>query len=228
MNIEEQRGYSSKHYDFHFIAGSTAEKDILNIANIQEICFKEICDFLCVSPTFKIQYFLLETPEFVGKIYGDNEPCNGFANLPDIVYAVYNEEVKCIGYHEDTHILSNLLNWPNSLFLREGLAMYFDKTWWGVPNEEWVKLFIHKDNYLPITKLINNNYFKENSDEITYPISGAFTKYLIERHGRDLYISLYEDKGDDLLTKFEQVYLMKLEYVERDFLDYLSNYNLKG
>ena len=90
--------------------------------------------------------------------------------------------------------------------------MYFDKTWWGVPNEEWVKLFVHKDN----------------SDEITYPISGAFTKYLIERHGRDSYISLYEDKGDDLLTKFEQVYLIKLEYVERDFLDYLSNYNLEG
>jgi len=26
---------------------------------------------------------LLETPELVGKIYGDNDPCNGFANPPD-------------------------------------------------------------------------------------------------------------------------------------------------
>jgi len=48
MGSQEQSKYSSKHYDFHFADGSIAEKDIIKIASIQEICFKEICDFLRV------------------------------------------------------------------------------------------------------------------------------------------------------------------------------------
>ena len=63
---------------FIFAIDSVAEKDILKISKNQENCYKEICDFLGVTPSFKIQYFLLETPELVGRIYGDNDPCNGF------------------------------------------------------------------------------------------------------------------------------------------------------
>ena len=92
MGLQELSKYSSKHYDFHFATGSIVEKDIIKIANIQEICFKEICDFLNVAPSFRIQYFFLETPELVGQIYGDNEPCNGFASLPDKIYAVYKKK----------------------------------------------------------------------------------------------------------------------------------------
>ena len=80
-----------------------------------------------VSPQFQINYYLLETPKLVGKMYGDNVPCNGFANPPNETYAVYNEKVKYIGYYEDAHIISYILNKPQSVFLREGLAMYFDK-----------------------------------------------------------------------------------------------------
>lgn len=79
----------------------------------------------CLS--FKIQYFLLETSKLFGTIFEVNVPCNGFASLSDKIHAVYNKEVKFIGYHENTHIISNLLNKSNSLFLKEGVAMYFDK-----------------------------------------------------------------------------------------------------
>ncbi|MDY0373276.1 MAG: hypothetical protein RBQ86_04080, partial [Candidatus Izemoplasmatales bacterium] len=104
--------YSSEHYNFHFVKDSLAEIDINKIACIQEKCYKEISSFLNVFPTFKIDYFLLDTPELVGEIYGDNDPCNGFANPPNEIYAVYNEKVKCIGYHEDAHIISYILNKP--------------------------------------------------------------------------------------------------------------------
>ena len=219
--------YSSEHYNFHFVKDSLAEIDINKIACIQEKCYKEISSFLNVFPTFKIDYFLLDTPELVGEIYGDNDPCNGFANPPNEIYAVYNEKVKCIGYHEDAHIISYILNKPQSVFLREGLAMYFDKVWWNKSNDEWVRLLIKSDRYLSIRDLIQNDYFLNHTDEITYPIAGAFVKYLINRHGRELFVSVYAFKGYDLLGEIESKYATKIEDIENDFLDSILLPNIK-
>ena len=116
---------SSENYDFYFLKNSIAERDINQIIEIQENCFKEICTFLDIHPSIRIKYYLVDSPERVGEIYGDYEPCNGFACPPDEVYAVYNEKIKCIGPHEDTHILSFTINKPKSSFIREGLAMFF-------------------------------------------------------------------------------------------------------
>lgn len=123
--------YESKHYVFHYMPGSQAELDIVKIAAEQEVCFQYICNVLDLEPSFKIKYYLYNTPEELGRIYGDNEPCNGFAKMPDEIYAVYNETVKCIGFHEDAHIISYTINRPDSPAIREGLAMYFDRKWWG-------------------------------------------------------------------------------------------------
>jgi hypothetical protein len=203
--------------------GSLAEKDIDKIANIQEICFQDICDFLNVAPPYKIKYYLLETPELIGEIYGDNDPCNGYANPPDEIYAVYNEKVKCIGYHEDAHIISYALNMPQSIFLREGLAMYFDKVWWNKPNDEWVRILIKSNRYLNIKDLLQNDLFLNHSDEITYPIAGAFVKYLINRYGKELFISVYSYKGYDLLGEIECKYKQKIELIEESFLKSLDH-----
>ena len=223
MNLPKLIKYSSKHYIFHFVKDSLAENDIDKIVSIQEKCYKEISSFLNVSLTFKIDYFLLETPELVGNIYGDNDPCNGFANLPNEIYAVYNDKVKCIGYHEDTHIISYILNKPESIFIREGLAMYFDKVWWNKSNDEWVRIFLKSDRYINIKNLIQNKFFLNHSDEITYPIAGAFVKYLINRYGKELFISVYSYKGCDLLSELESKYATKIEYIEKDFLKSLDH-----
>lgn len=78
------------------------------------------------------------------------------------------------------HTMSYLINRPYSNFLREGLAMCFDKIWWNKTNEEWIIVFIQISKYLKINKLIQNDFFLEQSDEIAYPIAGAFIKYLID------------------------------------------------
>lgn len=68
MRLPKLTKYASEHYDFHYVIGSFAERDIEKIATIQENCFQDICNFLNVYPILKIQYFLLETPELVGEI----------------------------------------------------------------------------------------------------------------------------------------------------------------
>lgn len=182
------RRFSSAHYDLHFFPGSLAEKEIERIAEKQESCWAAITKTLDVTPPFRIQYYLLDTPQEVGRVYGDNEPCNGFASPPDTVFAVYNDKVKCIGMHEDTHLISYVRSRPDPAFLREGLAMYMDRVWWNRPNEAWVKDFLADGRYLPVPALLENDRFYAYPDAITYPIAGAFTRFLAEKLGMREYL----------------------------------------
>jgi len=69
-------------------------------------------------------------------------------------------------------------------------------------------------------------FFLDHSDEITYPIAGAFIKYLIDQYGTDLFISIYKYKGDNLLRKIESSYASKIDIIEKEFLKSLYNNNL--
>lgn len=218
--------FSSENYDFHFLRDSIAEKDIEEIAELQENCYKEICSYLSIQPNIRIQYYLLDTPELVGEIYGDNEPCNGFASPPDSIYAVYNEEVKCIGPHEDAHILSYTINRPKSAFIREGLAMFFDKLWWDKTNEDWVRSFLQEKIYIDINQLLLDDVFFNYSDAITYPIAGAFTKFLLENYGINKYISLYRYTGDDFENKIKEVYKKEIDDLEKEFISSILSISL--
>lgn len=218
--------FSSENYDFHFLRDSIAEKDIEEIAELQENCYKEICRYLSIQPNIRIQYYLLDTPELVGEIYGDNEPCNGFASPPDSIYAVYNEEVKCIGPHEDAHILSYTINRPKSAFIREGLAMFFDKLWWDKTNEDWVRSFLQENKYIDINQLLLDDVFFNYSDAITYPIAGAFTKFLLENYGINKYISLYRYTGDDFENKAKEVYKKEIDDLEKEFISSILSISL--
>lgn len=137
--------YQSKHYIFNYEKNSYAKRYINEIATLQEKCYLEIVETLNIEFYDKIEYFLCSTPEMVGAIYGDNEPCNGLAVEPNKIYAVYNKDVKCIGPHEDAHIISYSIGNPNSTAIREGFAMYFDRVWWGInlPKEKRLLRFIN-------------------------------------------------------------------------------------
>lgn len=71
--------FETEHYLLHYGAGTPAERDIEKIAALQESCFSHICAVLGLTPDFKIEYFLCDSPEEVGHIYGNDVPCNGFA-----------------------------------------------------------------------------------------------------------------------------------------------------
>ncbi len=214
---------SSQNYDFYFLKHSIAARDIEQIVELQENCYREICGYLNIQPNIRIQYYLLESPELVGEVYGDYEPCNGFASPPDRIYAVYNEEVKCIGPHEDAHILSYTINKPKSPFIREGLAMFFDKVWWEKTNDEWVRLFLKENKYIPIKLLLIEDVFFEYRDDLTYPIAGSFTKFLLENYGVENYIQLYQHTEDKFEDKLKEIYKKDVEEIELDFIESISN-----
>ena len=176
--------FETEHYIFHYGAGTAAERDIEKIAALQEGCFSHICAVLGLTPDFKIEYFLCDSPEEVGRICGDDEPCNGFADLPSRIYAVYNDAVQCVGFHEDAHLISFVHNRPVCPAVTEGLAMYFDRKWWGIENLDWTGYYLKTGRYLPMDRLLDREVFFAHDCAFTYPIAGAFTDWLLTVYGR--------------------------------------------
>ena len=212
--------FETEHYVFHFREGTAAEADIAKIAQYQERCFHHICGVLNVLPEWKIEYFLCDSPEEVGENYGDGEACNGFARLPNKIYAVYSERVQCVGFHEDAHLLSFLINRPDCPAIKEGLAMYFDRKWWGIGNLDWAGHFLKNGQYLPVEKLLDREYFFDQDCTVTYPIMGAFTDWLISTYGLERYLQMFRQQN--MAEAMVQVYGKMPEALNAAFVEYVG------
>lgn len=212
--------FESKHYIFYFGENSKAEKNIADIAAYQESCYRYICMVLKSNPGFKIKYYLCASPEEVGRICGDNEPCNGFAVSPDTIYAVYNEEVQCIGFHEDAHIISYTINRPNCPAIREGLAMFFDRKWWKIQNLDWTGYYLKNGQYISIDHLLDENLFFAEDCAVTYPIMGAFTEWLIGTYGIETYLEMY--RRNNIPSAIEAVYKKTPSELNLEFVKYVE------
>ena len=216
--------YSSPHYLFHYDPDSPAERDIRQIAAVQEACFRYICDVLQTQPEEPIHYYLRRTPEEVGRDYGDNEPCNGFARIPGSVYAVYNDRVRCIGFHEDAHLISERIGHPDCPAIREGLAMYFDRRWWGIHNLDWAIYYYDSGSSPDLPSLLDRTVFFSFDCSVTYPIMGAFTEWLISSFGLERYRAFYA--GRDALEGMRRVYGKAPSELSRAFAAYLRLFSL--
>ncbi|MEG2788346.1 MAG: hypothetical protein RR942_11080 [Romboutsia sp.] len=214
----------SKNYIFHYHKDSTSETMIDQIISTQEHCFNHISKVLQTNFDDKIKYYLCNSAQEVGSFYGDDEPCNAFARKPNEIFAVVNEEVKCVGYHEDSHIISYTLSTPPQVFMREGLAMYFDKQLFGINNLNWVSYFINNNKYINISSLIVNDEFYKKPWNITYPIAGVFTDYIISVYGIDTYLKLYTLLDNNFENCFYKVFKISLEEFEIDFVKYIHSF----
>jgi hypothetical protein len=215
---------TSEHYEFHYKKDSTAEKEIDKIIKLQEASFDHITKVLGTIPKEKLVYKLLESPEEVGKCYGDNEPCNGFTRMPNEIYAVYSSDLKCVGHHEDAHMISYMtLNRPNYNFIREGLAMFFDEKWLGISNDHWVKYYSDEGQLPGLEGLLDNLEFHKTGEMVTYPLSGAFTGFLIEKYGIEKYKNFYKAIKDHIIFEFKMHFSKSIKDLEKEFLSSLES-----
>lgn len=213
----------SKNYIFHYEDDSIALRDIDQIIDTQENCHSHICQVLKVDQVAKIHYYLCDSPDHVGQIYGDNEACNAFNDMKDTIYAVYNDQLQCIGFHEDAHIISAMAyGIPDYIFFREGLAMYFDKVWLGMSNLVWTYYYLEKDPELSLQNFLDRDAFHNLGYMITYPISGCFTDYLIMTYGIDKYLDLYQHLANHPVETLEDLLGESVEVIFERFKTYVS------
>lgn len=230
----------TEHYIFHYNKHSAAERDIHEIASLQEGCYTFISGSLNTKIDRKIHYHLFDTPEEVGAQYAlvynceNDGPCNGFA-LPstrskdgeDHVFAVYNDEVQCVGFHEDAHIISYSLARPEPQFIREGLAMFFDRYWWGIDNYSWTCRYLERGDMPSIASLLIRENFNCFDCMITYPIAGTFTSYLIDRYGMSRYLEFYKTCGSSPERAIEKIFGETIEAIEESFIRYIKMFRLR-
>ena len=218
---DKTESFVSEHYVFHFQRESLAEKEIAAIAHEQEQCFSKIRAVLQVDYPEKIHYYFTSSPLAIGRIFWEEgTPCNGVAlcgRAQPKIYAVYNEAVKCIGSHEDTHLISFQINYPESDFVVEGLAMFMDGLWWGIPNEVWTAYYKQKHPELAVRNLLDNEVFAQQGCQITYPIAGAFTKYLIDAFGKEKYLAFYRYTKEDYEDIFISIFKTAFADIEKNF-----------
>lgn len=220
--------HRTQHYIFHVHPGSVAQRDLPEITREQERCFARITQELGVTPEEPLHYILCDTPRecaaFWHELFEDDSysELNGFADCPYAVYAVYNEEIRCIGAHEDAHIIAHRLHPQPCAALCEGLAMYFDGVWWGEANEAWVRRFLADGRYLPLRELMDNDRFYDLPCEVTYPIVGAFTRYGVERLGMQGYLRGVYAADGDVSDCIRRAFHQDIESVEKDFLAHIT------
>ena len=221
---------TSPHYIFHYFGSSEAEKEIDHIIATQEAGFKKIIEFLDVpAPTKPIEYFFYPTEEIKKALMGDDWYAQAIYN-EFRVHVLYTPEIKPIGPHEDTHLLS--LPWGLSIgFMQEGLAEYMvGHAWDGTPHAVYVKEGYGKGLYRAIEDFFRHEAWLETDDTKAiyfYSLAGAFSTYLIERFGKERYKIFYTfcNREQDKIahrTQFSKVFGTTINDFEREFISYIQ------
>jgi len=214
---------TTNHYIINYKNNSLAAKDIEDIASYQEQCYQEITSTLEHTVENPITYYLCDSKSEVKSLSETDYECNEVIVLNDIenpvIYAVYNEDTKSIGAHEDTHAIASQIAQPASQAIVEGLATCFDKSWNGVAVELCTSIYLEDGRYISVADMIvDDEYFAETECDIAYPIIGAFTRYLIDKYGIDLYKQLYTSTSD-WEDAFVDLYGQTIADVEDGFIE---------
>lgn len=214
----------SLHYIFHYKKESYAEQFVDNVIEQQEKCFGDITELLKIIPDKKIHYWLCDSRKEVAEKsnYGET---NGLACCQDgiaNIYCVYNEDIKCTGYHEDTHAIAYYYCDVKCDALAEGLAMYMDKKWWSMDNELCTLVYLENGQYIPVEHMIFGDFYGIDA-QYSYPIMGAFVGRLIEKYDIDKFLKIYAYEDDHWDTVFADIYGQTLMEFENEFIQSIKD-----
>lgn len=213
----------TEHYVLRYAAGSLAEREIEAIVSLQERAYERLVDLFGFEMPQRIEYLLTDSPEANVQALSElfhMEPCpaNGLSIGPNYVLGAYCDEAKAVGAHEVAHLFSYQLCMPRTELLSEGLAMYADGSFWGKPNEDWVREFLRKDAYVSVRELASDERFYAYPSEITYPIAGAFVGFLLERLDKERFLKEVYPSDTPLFETLSRLFGTPAEAVEERFV----------
>jgi tetratricopeptide (TPR) repeat protein len=203
----------SEHFIFHF-QHSTKVKDMKLYVQEREEAFQRINQFFKSNLPQKINFYVYNSDADIKKA---TSIAAGFAK-PELCL-IHSRYFQSIG-HEMTHILTYYYDQPTKEtgFINEGIAVYFDQT--NQDKMELAKTILKQKGikHLSIVELWNNGNFLIDDD--SYPLAGAFVKYLIDCEGEEKFRSIiadqsyqnakavYGDRLDRLIKNFEEALLI--------------------
>lgn len=214
--------YETEHYIFHVEENSLAEREIENIISKQENAYKKIIAELDLEESSqKITYYFYSSQVKKKELMGEDWYAQSIYN-EFVVHAVYNEQDKVIGEHEDTHLLTLQLGFPIS-FLQEGIAeAMVGKSMFGNEHNEIVKEGISRGLKIDLENLISTQQAwldtPDEEAEFYYSVAGSFTRYLLDTIGFEKFKKLYGSNSREN-TKEENIRIFE-EVVGQDIKDF--------
>jgi hypothetical protein len=190
---------ATPHFDIYYAKGSTAERDIDQIAERRESGYGQIRDFLGCKDEPRVRLVFFE--DQLTKFKQTGHRGAGMASGTTVV-EVYNDTEKLDPFHETTHILSASLGNPPAIF-SEGLATYMSERLGAPPLKifgggesslyERVRQLKKDGQWIPLPELLTYTDIgsEESQPVIAYPEAGAFVRFLIDTYGRDKFLEAY-------------------------------------
>jgi hypothetical protein len=216
----------SQHFQFHYVPGSAAERDLARLATVAEAALARISSEL--DMTFDGQMDIYFTPRVFwqgGATYGNKVQLISYL---DRKYT--GVETWTYFTHEGTHALAQDLIQPKDQggpdgVLVEGLAVWASGGHYRLePLDEWAAAVAKSDQYIPLAKLRAGPFY-DFQHEISYLEGGSFVKFLIEHYGLAQFKELYGQATGDATHDEELVrslYGKGYAELEQEWLDYLA------
>ena len=177
-------------HQFHYEPGSAAERDSSALSTAQTRDYAHVLASLEVAAVdYPIQTFYYPDSETKERVTGD--PGNAHSNpLNYEVHAIYSDQLQATGPHEDVHVVAwHQIGEAGGELLGEGLAVHVTGPWWGQTLESIASA--HKaSGTLPYLETLISDFWSVNQ-QVSYPISGHFVRYLLQTHGLDTVKALY-------------------------------------
>lgn len=205
---------SSEHFIFHFEQPSKVA-DIGQFTRDYENAFIKIAPFFNVKVPRKIHYFIWNSDELMNVF---NTPGGFTKSEYCVIHARYFQSVG----HEMTHVFSYYIS-PFPLrvgLINEGIAVYFDQSGRDqLKLARWL-LAEHDIHGVSIRELWSN--WKLLSMDDSYPLAGAFVKYLIEHGGEAKFKRLLADQR---IENARRIYGGRLDLFINDFEQLVNRRN---
>jgi len=109
-----------------------------------------------------------------------------------------------------------------------GLYPEFSPTWNGEDFHELSKTYQHND-LPPLNELLESSSFFNFDQNMTYPVAGSFTRYLIYSYSinslkKFISVSDFYDTRDAIRTNFESTYPISVDDAWENWLDFIDEY----
>jgi hypothetical protein len=224
---------STKHFDIYYFQGSTAEKEIAQIAETKERGFREICRFLGKDSDVRICMVLFETEGKKRVKTGHQGSGWAFGNT---IVEVYNEKQRMDPYHETAHILMGPQGNPPAIF-NEGFAVYMSKELGSAAAKDpgggqssihaQARELKEKDDWIDLDELLTYSEIGPawSRPPVAYPEAASFVKFLIDAYGQSKFLQAYQglqNSGDKTVQqqnreKLQQIYNKPLGQLEQEW-----------
>ena len=210
---------TSVHYVIH-----TSPGDVVDTA-WQDAYYEWVIAALQIEPQGRLDYFKYRDRAHLGAVTGRNT--NGFAEPGTTRF----HTIFPTDNHEGVHTLVILLiGHPPALF-NEGVAVAHQTDpvrgllrprWNGTDLDELARTYDARGQLPALSALLTSPDFFRFDTNITYPCSGSFVRYLIDRYGLSVFktylrSATFDDGAADTQSRFQAAYGRALASVWEDW-----------